>query len=141
MANNAWNSEIDTALGLFVQNGDVRQVQRDHGREVVGDPMSAPPVPRRRSTVYGAPAGAVAARTTPAELQPRGGPPKWLPSLLLVLPSLIALGIFVYGFIGWNVRVSFTSWRGLTPTYDFVGSATTSSSSATNGGTWTSATS
>lgn len=45
----------------------------------------------------------------------------WAGGLLLVLPSLIAVGIFVYGFIGWNVRVSFSSWRGLTPRYDFVG--------------------
>jgi glucose/mannose transport system permease protein len=46
---------------------------------------------------------------------------RWGPGLLLIAPSLIALGVFVYGFIGWNVRVSFTSWRGLTPTYDNVG--------------------
>ena len=46
---------------------------------------------------------------------------RWGPGLLLVTPSLLALGVFVYGFIGWNVRVSFTSWRGLTPTYDNVG--------------------
>jgi glucose/mannose transport system permease protein len=51
----------------------------------------------------------------------RGRLRRWGPGLLLVAPSLIALGVFVYGFIGWNVRVSFTSWRGLTPTYDNVG--------------------
>lgn len=45
----------------------------------------------------------------------------WGPALLLVSPSLVALGIFVYGFLGWNIRVSFTSWRGLTPTYDNAG--------------------
>jgi glucose/mannose transport system permease protein len=45
----------------------------------------------------------------------------WAPALLLVSPSLVAIGIFVYGFLGWNLRVSFTSWRGLTPKYDFVG--------------------
>jgi len=45
----------------------------------------------------------------------------WAPALLLVSPSLLAVGIFVYGFIGWNIRVSFASWRGLTPRYDFVG--------------------
>jgi len=45
----------------------------------------------------------------------------WAGGLLLVLPSLVAVGIFVYGFLGWNVRVSLTSWRGLTPRYDFVG--------------------
>ena len=36
----------------------------------------------------------------------------WGPGLLLVSPSLVLLGIFVYGFLGWNVRVSFTDWRG-----------------------------
>jgi len=46
---------------------------------------------------------------------------RWGPGLLLVTPSLLALAVFVYGFLGWNVRVSFTSWRGLTPTYDNVG--------------------
>jgi glucose/mannose transport system permease protein len=45
----------------------------------------------------------------------------WGGGLLLVSPSLLALGLFIYGFIGWNVRVSFTSWRGLTPRYDWVG--------------------
>jgi ABC-type sugar transport system permease subunit len=45
----------------------------------------------------------------------------WAPGLLLVSPSLVAVGLFVYGFLGWNLRVSFTSWRGLTPRYDFVG--------------------
>jgi glucose/mannose transport system permease protein len=39
----------------------------------------------------------------------------------LVSPSLIALTIFVYGFLAWNIRVSLTSWRGLLPKYDFVG--------------------
>jgi glucose/mannose transport system permease protein len=47
--------------------------------------------------------------------------PRWLPGLVLVSPSLILIGIFVYGFLGWNVRVSFTNWRGLSPQYDFVG--------------------
>jgi glucose/mannose transport system permease protein len=47
--------------------------------------------------------------------------PAWLAGLLLVSPSLILIGIFVYGFLGWNVRVSFTNWRGLSPSYRFVG--------------------
>jgi len=47
----------------------------------------------------------------------------WGPGLLLISPSLIVLAIFVYGFLGWNIRVSFTSWRGLLPKYDFVGLA------------------
>lgn len=45
----------------------------------------------------------------------------WGPGLLLVTPSLLAIGVFVYGFIGWNVRVSTTSQRGLLPKSDWVG--------------------
>jgi glucose/mannose transport system permease protein len=40
---------------------------------------------------------------------------------LLVLPSMIAVGIFVYGFIAWSVRVSLSDWKGLTPDYTFAG--------------------
>jgi glucose/mannose transport system permease protein len=47
----------------------------------------------------------------------------WGPGLVLILPSLIALAIFVYGFLGWNLRVSVSSWRGLSPAHDFVGLA------------------
>jgi glucose/mannose transport system permease protein len=42
-------------------------------------------------------------------------------AFLMVLPSIIAVGIFVYGFIGWTTRVSFSAWRGMTPDYTFVG--------------------
>lgn len=45
----------------------------------------------------------------------------WGPGLVLILPSLIVLAIFVYGFLGWNLRVSLSSWRGLAPAHDFVG--------------------
>ena len=45
----------------------------------------------------------------------------WGPGLLLILPSLVALAVFVYGFLGWNLRVSVSSWRGLAPAHDFVG--------------------
>jgi glucose/mannose transport system permease protein len=44
-----------------------------------------------------------------------------LAGFLLVLPSLIAVGIFVYGFILWSMRVSVSQWKGLTPDYTFVG--------------------
>ena len=37
------------------------------------------------------------------------------------MPSIIAVGIFVYGFIAWSVRVSFSEWKGLTPDYTFAG--------------------
>jgi glucose/mannose transport system permease protein len=47
----------------------------------------------------------------------------WGPGLVLILPSLIVLAIFVYGFLGWNLRVSLSSWRGLVAAHDFVGLA------------------
>lgn len=40
---------------------------------------------------------------------------------LLVLPSILAVGIFVYGFIAWTGRVSVSQWKGLTPDYTFAG--------------------
>lgn len=45
---------------------------------------------------------------------------KWL-AFALVSPSIIALLIFVYGFIFWSIRVSLGSWKGLMPDYTFVG--------------------
>src|SRR5512144_1109552 len=39
----------------------------------------------------------------------------------MLLHSMIAVAIFVYGFIGWSVRVSFSKWKGLTPDFTFVG--------------------
>jgi glucose/mannose transport system permease protein len=45
----------------------------------------------------------------------------WGPGLLLVAPSIVALGVFVYGFAGWNVRMSLSSWRGLRQPNDFIG--------------------
>lgn len=46
---------------------------------------------------------------------------RWAPGLLLISPSLIALGVFVYGFLGWNVRVSLADWTGLRPSYEYDG--------------------
>jgi glucose/mannose transport system permease protein len=43
------------------------------------------------------------------------------PAVLLLSPSLVLLGIFVYGFLGWNLRVSVSDWRGLSPTYNYEG--------------------
>lgn len=42
-------------------------------------------------------------------------------ALAFITPSIVAIGIFVYGFIGWSLRVSLSDWRGLLPNYDFVG--------------------
>lgn len=40
---------------------------------------------------------------------------------LTVLPSIVAIGVFVYGFIGWSAFVSMTKWRTLKPDYSFAG--------------------
>jgi glucose/mannose transport system permease protein len=42
-------------------------------------------------------------------------------SIALLMPSIIAVAIFVYGFIGWSARVSLSKWKGLNPDYTFVG--------------------
>lgn len=44
-------------------------------------------------------------------------------ALLLISPSVLALAVFVYGFIGWTARVSVSRWRGVMPDYTFVGLA------------------
>jgi glucose/mannose transport system permease protein len=41
--------------------------------------------------------------------------------VLLIAPSALAVGIFVYGFIGWTVYVSMTRWNDVLPDYTFVG--------------------
>ncbi|WP_126993200.1 carbohydrate ABC transporter permease [Thermosipho globiformans] len=45
--------------------------------------------------------------------------------LLVITPSIIAIAIFVYGFIGWTVRTSFSNWNSfstlLRGQYKFVG--------------------
>lgn len=42
-------------------------------------------------------------------------------SITLLIPSILAVAIFVYGFIGWSIRVSLSKWKGLLPDYTFVG--------------------
>lgn len=42
-------------------------------------------------------------------------------SLLLLLPSVVAVGIFVYGFIAWTGWVSLSAWDGLRPDFSLVG--------------------
>lgn len=43
-------------------------------------------------------------------------------SVLIVTPSILAIAIFVYGFIGWSVRVSLSAWtHGLVPINTFDG--------------------
>lgn len=45
---------------------------------------------------------------------------RWL-AFLLVSPSILAVLIFVYGFIAWSVRVSLSEWKGLLPNYTWAG--------------------
>lgn len=40
---------------------------------------------------------------------------------LFVSPSIIAIAIFVYGFIFWSGRVSLSKWVGLLPNYEWAG--------------------
>lgn len=42
-------------------------------------------------------------------------------AFLMILPSILAVAVFVYGFIGWTTRVSFSAWQGMKPDYTFVG--------------------
>jgi glucose/mannose transport system permease protein len=42
-------------------------------------------------------------------------------SIVLVAPSILAVGIFIYGFIAWTLRVSLSAWKGLLPDFTWVG--------------------
>jgi glucose/mannose transport system permease protein len=42
-------------------------------------------------------------------------------SIALVTPSILAIAIFIYGFIAWSVRVSLSEWKGLLPNYTWAG--------------------
>jgi glucose/mannose transport system permease protein len=42
-------------------------------------------------------------------------------AVALIAPSVAAVAVFVYGFIGWTLRAAVSSWEGLLPTNDFVG--------------------
>jgi glucose/mannose transport system permease protein len=44
-------------------------------------------------------------------------------SIALITPSILAVLIFIYGFIGWSVRVSLSKWKGLNPDYTWNGLA------------------
>ena len=41
--------------------------------------------------------------------------------VLIVLPSIVLVGVFVYAFIAYTGFVSLTAWRGIVPDYTFVG--------------------
>ena len=42
-------------------------------------------------------------------------------SALIVLPSVVAVGVFVYGFIGWTAYVALSGWNSFVPDLSFVG--------------------
>jgi glucose/mannose transport system permease protein len=42
-------------------------------------------------------------------------------AVVLILPSVIGVGLFVYGFIGWSSVVSVSAWDSIRPDYSFVG--------------------
>jgi glucose/mannose transport system permease protein len=48
---------------------------------------------------------------------------RWGPGLLLVSPSIVLIAVFVYGLIGWNIKVSFSDWRQAERTSGFSTSA------------------
>ncbi len=46
---------------------------------------------------------------------------RWGPGLLLVSPSIVLIAVFVYGLIGWNLKVSMSDWRQRAQTSGFEG--------------------
>jgi glucose/mannose transport system permease protein len=46
---------------------------------------------------------------------------RWGPGLLLVSPSIVLVAVFVYGLIGWNVKVSLSDWREVRRTSGWAG--------------------
>lgn len=46
---------------------------------------------------------------------------RWGPGLLLVSPSIVLIAVFVYGLIGWNIKVSLSDWRQSKQTSGFAG--------------------
>jgi glucose/mannose transport system permease protein len=46
---------------------------------------------------------------------------RWGPGLLLVSPSIVLVALFVYGLIGWNVKVSLSDWRQAQPSSGWAG--------------------
>ncbi len=45
---------------------------------------------------------------------------RWV-AFLMLLPSMILIAVFVYGFIGWTAAVSLSKWDGIEPNYTWVG--------------------
>lgn len=45
---------------------------------------------------------------------------RWI-AFFMILPSIVLIIIFVYGFIAWNATVSLSEWDGVEPNYTWVG--------------------
>ena len=84
------DTDIDTALGLFLQTKDVAKFQT-----ALVKPTAKKNGQRRADGR--------------AQGEERFG--RWGPGLLLVSPSIVLIAVFVYGLIGWNVKVSLSDWR------------------------------
>src|SRR5439155_3170468 len=48
---------------------------------------------------------------------------RWGPGLLLVSPSIVLILVFVFGLIGWNIKVSLSDWRTSVPSSNWGGLA------------------
>lgn len=57
-------------------------------------------------------------------IRPKKGPSRdrWL-SILFIMPTVVVIAIFVYGFISWTGYVSLSNWNSLVPDYSFAGLA------------------
>jgi glucose/mannose transport system permease protein len=42
-------------------------------------------------------------------------------AVLVLLPSIIAVAVFIYSFIGWTFWISTVNWNDAVPNYDFIG--------------------
>ncbi len=80
----------------------------------LGDPTSAVDAHGVMERAVPAPRWRLAVKEARRRLESR------LP-VLLILPSAIAVLIFVYGFIGWTVYISLTRWNDVLPDYTVVG--------------------
>src|SRR5438309_1050883 len=95
----------------------VRDVPR-HG----GDPEGASEGLRERRGVQvatGRPAPPAGDRRRPARTRSRIGDRAVATAMLF--PSVAAIAIFVYGFVGWTGYVSFTRWNDVLPDYAWAG--------------------
>jgi glucose/mannose transport system permease protein len=46
---------------------------------------------------------------------------RWVPGLILISPSLVVLGVFVYGLIGWTLNLSLQDKHNARPSQGYVG--------------------